>query len=206
MNTRNHSSRQSRGPGRPREFEMDVALDGAIQIFRERGYHATSLGDLSSAMKLSAGSIYKAFADKRAVFLAAIDRYIQIRRAELQRLIDAEQSGREKVRAVLYFYANSAHGVEGQLGCLIVGSASEIATFDNEIAEHITSALQHMENLLRRLIRLGQKDDSIPSAIDPEATARVLLSLLQGFRVIGKVSRSRAQMMAAADQAMRLLT
>lgn len=184
---------------------MDVALDGAIQIFRERGYHATSLGDLGSAMKLTAGSIYKAFVDKRAVFLAALDRYIQIRRSDLQRLIDAEQSGRGKVRAVLQFYAESAHGIEGRRGCLIVGSATEIAIFDSEVAGYITAALQHMENLLRGLIRLGQKDGSIPSTIDPDASARALLSLLQGFRIVGKVGRSRAQMMAAADQAMRLL-
>jgi TetR/AcrR family transcriptional repressor of nem operon len=35
--------------------------------------------------------------------------------------------------------------------------------------------------------------------------ARTLLALLQGFRVIGKVGQDRAQMMVAAQQALRLL-
>ena len=65
----------ARGRGRPREFDIDEALAKAILVFRERGYHATSIADLTAAMGLAAGSVYKAFKDKRAVFLAAFDRY-----------------------------------------------------------------------------------------------------------------------------------
>ncbi|MGF6786611.1 TetR/AcrR family transcriptional regulator [Paraburkholderia sp. 35.1] len=184
---------------------MDVALDGAIRIFRERGYQGTSLGDLGSAMGLTAGSIYKAFADKRAVFLAALERYIHLRNDQLQRLLDAEQTGRDKVRAILRFYAESAIGDEGKRGCLVVGSAVDLLAFDDEIASHVVASLQRTERLLCRLIRAGQTDGSIASAVDPDATGLALLSLTQGLRVVGKVGRSRAHMMAAADQAMRLL-
>ncbi|WP_321817384.1 MULTISPECIES: TetR/AcrR family transcriptional regulator [unclassified Paraburkholderia] len=185
---------------------MEVALDGAIQIFRERGYHATSLGDLGAAMGLTAGSIYKAFADKRAVFIAAFDRYIYLRNAQLQGLIDAELTGGGRVRAVLLFYAESAHGVEGTRGCLVAGSATDLATFDSEVAGRVVGALQRLETLLCRLICLGQTDGSITSTLDPEASACVLLSLIQGFRIVGKTGRSRAHMTAAADQAMRLIS
>jgi AcrR family transcriptional regulator len=58
---------------------MDVALDRAVLVFRERGYHATSIGDLSEAMKLASGSLYKAFGDKRAIFLAAFERAGMVR-------------------------------------------------------------------------------------------------------------------------------
>ncbi|MFM0643673.1 TetR/AcrR family transcriptional regulator [Paraburkholderia bryophila] len=185
---------------------MDMALDGAIRIFRERGFHATSLGELGAAMNLTAGSIYKAFADKRAVFLAAFERYTEIRQASLQRSINAAGSGRDKVLAVLHFYAESAHGVEGERGCLVVGSATDLATFDSEVAGRITAALQRTEKLLADLIRSGHKDGSIPSAVEVASTARLLLSVTQGFRIVGKAGRTRAQMMAAADQAMRLLS
>jgi TetR/AcrR family transcriptional regulator, transcriptional repressor for nem operon len=205
MSKRNLTARQPRAPGRPREFDMDVALDGAIRIFRERGYHATSLGDLGLAMDLTAGSIYKAFADKRAVFIAALNRYIHERNAQLQGLIDAEPTGWDKIRAVLQFYAESAHGVEGRQGCLVVGSATDLATFDSEVADHVVAALRRIENMLCRLIRLGQTDGSIVPTLDSGACACALLSLIQGFRIVGKVGRSRAHMMAAADQAMRLL-
>lgn len=194
-----------RGPGRPREFDVDVALDRALLVFRERGYHAASMGDLSAAMKLTAGSIYKAFDDKRAIFLAAFDRYVGQRHVQLQALLDVETNGFAKLRALLRFYAETSHDIEGRRGCLVVNGAAELATFDKEMATRVAAALQRVETLLRELIREGQTDGSIPSAIDRDATAQALLCLVQGLRVVGKVGRSRDAMMAAADRALRLL-
>jgi TetR/AcrR family transcriptional regulator, transcriptional repressor for nem operon len=199
------SSTASRGRGRPREFEIDTALDGALRVFRERGYHATSIADLTEAMELSSGSVYKAFKDKRAIFLAVFDREAEVRGEKLRRIISTGKSGRDRLRNALMFYAESSYGVEGKRGCLVVGSAAELATFDAEIAQRVTAALHKSEALMVDLIRQGQADGSIPAAIDSEATARLMLCLLQGMRVIGKTGRSRTQMAAVVDAATKLL-
>ena len=64
-----------RGPGRPREFDIDEAVADAIEVFRARGYHGTSVQDLTEGTGLARGSLYKAFHDKRSLFLAALDHY-----------------------------------------------------------------------------------------------------------------------------------
>lgn len=185
---------------------MDAALDAAVLVFRERGYHAASLGDLGAAMKLTAGSIYKAFSDKRAIFLAAFARYTDVRNAALRARVDAEHSGLDKIRAALRFYVESSYGAEGRRGCLVVGSATDLATFDPEMAARVTTAVQRIEALLRELIRLGQSDGSIPPGIDAETVAFALSCTLSGLRVAGKTRRTRAELQAAADAALRLLT
>ncbi|WP_413215853.1 TetR/AcrR family transcriptional regulator [Paraburkholderia kururiensis] len=184
---------------------MDTVLDGAVRVFRERGYHATSVGDLSEATGLTAGSLYKAFGDKRGVFLAAFAHYVEARNAWLRRLLDRQPSGYEKIRAVLHFYAQSSHGSEGRRGCLVVSSATALATFDDDIAAQVEAAMRRSEDLLRQLLRQGQEDGSVAQDIDVTAMARVLLAVLQGFRLIGKSGRTRNDMMAAADQALKLL-
>lgn len=60
---------------RPREFDVDKVLDAAMAAFWTKGYEATSLADLTSAMGLSKSSFYKAFGSKRALFLTIMDRY-----------------------------------------------------------------------------------------------------------------------------------
>jgi TetR/AcrR family transcriptional regulator, transcriptional repressor for nem operon len=178
-----------RSRGRPREFDMDRALDQAIQVFRERGYGATSIGDLIHAMGLASGSIYKAFKDKRAVFLAAFDRYISLRNEQLRQVADTAKCGRDRLNDVLAFYVDSSKGIEGRRGCLVVGSAVELAIVDREIAARVSGSLARNEAFLADLIRRGQADKSIPGHIDPEQTARVMTYLTQGMRVVGKAGR-----------------
>ena len=176
---------------------MASALDAAIIVFRERGYHATSLSDLRVSMGLATGSIYKAFADKRDVFLAAFDRYTELRGVALQPLLDAESTGLAKLQVLFRFYAESSYGAEGRRGCLVVGSAVELATHDAEVATRVAAALNRLRARLRDLIRLGQSDGSVLPTTDLDATADLLLCVLQGLRVVGKTGRTLAQAMAA---------
>ena len=184
---------------------MEAALDGAVLVFRERGFNAASLAELGPAMRLANGSIYKAFSDKRALFLAAFDRYTARRADALQQLLDAETCGLDKLQAMLAFYAEASSGAEGRHGCLVVGSAAEASTYDQEMAGKVTAALQRVEARIRDLIQLGQADGSVAADVDAAAAATTLLCVLQGLRVVGKVGRSRAELMAAVSQAMRLL-
>ncbi|WP_245191876.1 TetR/AcrR family transcriptional regulator [Herbaspirillum sp. 3R-11] len=195
----------SRSRGRPREFDIDAALDKAIVIFSERGYYGTSIADLSSALELTAGSIYKAFDDKRAVFVAALERYITLRTERLQQALQPTRTGRERVRTVLALYAASSYEDEGRRGCLIVSSAVELAMSDPEIAERVARSLDLHEKRLTQFIRQGQDDGSIPAHVEATVTARLLLCVLQGMRVIGKTGRGKKEMNSLIDKAMKVL-
>jgi TetR/AcrR family transcriptional regulator, transcriptional repressor for nem operon len=191
--------------GRPREFDMDEALDKAIPVFCSRGYHGTSISDLAEGMQLTVGSIYKAFKDKRAVFLAVLDRQSSQRSAELSQVLAGADSGRDKVQAALVFYAELSHGSRGREGCLVVSTAVELAALDVEIGMRAAEAMRARELLMNQLIRQGKSDGSIPLHIDSVATGRLLLCLLQGLRVVGKTGKTRKEMLAVVAAAMKAL-
>jgi TetR/AcrR family transcriptional repressor of nem operon len=46
---------------RPREFDIDEALERAMNVFWSKGYEGASLQDLLDAMNIARGSLYKAF-------------------------------------------------------------------------------------------------------------------------------------------------
>lgn len=195
----------ARQRGRPREFDMDDVLDKAVQVFSERGYHGTSISDLTREMNLAQGSIYKAFGDKQGIFLAAFQRYRTVRTERLRQAVGSDGTGYEKLRRALGFYVHSSQGHEGLLGCLVVGSTAELSTFEPEVAQHIVSALERNEAFLRDLVCQGQQDGSIPAHIDPAASARMLLCLAQGMRVVGKTGRTEAEMQSAVDAALKAM-
>ncbi|PDV90320.1 TetR family transcriptional regulator [Rhizobium sp. H4] len=197
---------KSRSRGRPREFDMDAALDSALRVFSERGYHATSISDLTEAMSLASGSIYKAFKDKRGVFLAAFGRYRQLGRRRLEAMIASASTGREKVFQMVMYYTELSYGDAGRKGCLVVGGANDFALLDEETAAHVATAFAADERLMADLIRIGQADGSIPQTVDADAAALAFLCLTKGLRVIGKTGRSRQVMISAAEAAMKLVS
>lgn len=198
-------SSPSRQRGRPREFDVDSALDKALRVFTERGYHATSISDLTKAMELAAGSVYKAFKDKRGVFLAAFDRYRALGRAKLLSEIGSATTGRDKLHRLLLYYIDQSHGEAGRNGCLVVSGATDLAVLDDEAAARVSTAFASDQALIADLIRIGQSDGSVSPRIDADATALTFLCLTKGARLIGKTGRSRAEMLSVADTAMALL-
>jgi len=177
--------------GRPRAFQTEAALDSAMQIFREKGYHATSIGDLSRAMQLTTGSIYKAFTDKRSLFAQVFARYLSLRQAALRERLAQCETGREKLTALLQFYVESVREIEGERGCLVAGSAVEIQTLDDDLAEAVSHALMRNQQTLQQLIVQGQRDGSINPALNADASASLMLCIVLGMRVAGKVAATR---------------
>src|SRR6202043_3697018 len=60
---------------RPREFDTDAAVDGAIAVFREHGFEGTSAQMLVDAMRIGRQSLYAAFGDKWQLYCSAARRY-----------------------------------------------------------------------------------------------------------------------------------
>src|SRR5690349_12514878 len=87
--------------GRPRSFDPDEALVRAIERFRTHGFAGTSLDDLSAATGIARPSLAAAFGDKRAMYLAAIDRLTMRVERQLQRLGEAKLPLRDVVERIL---------------------------------------------------------------------------------------------------------
>jgi TetR/AcrR family transcriptional regulator, transcriptional repressor for nem operon len=200
-----HSHPAPPNRGRPREFDMDEAIDSVIPVFCERGFHGTSINDLAESMQLTVGSIYKAFKDKRGLFLAALDREASLRDARLRKAVSMAKSGRDKLHAALLFYVGLSHGAEGIQGCLTIGTAVNLTSFDAEIAQQVDAVFRRREAYLAELLRQGQADRSVAAGIDCESTARLMLCLLQGLRVVGKTGRTSKELRAVAQAAMKIL-
>ena len=80
---------QTKTAGRPREFDLDQALEAAIEVFWRRGFEGTSLSDLTTAMELSRPSVYAAFGNKEALFRKALARYAETRTAAMDAALRA---------------------------------------------------------------------------------------------------------------------
>lgn len=123
--------KEARRRGRPRSFDSDEVLDRARAVFWNLGYAATSLDDLATATGLNRPSLYAAFGDKHALYLAALERSRREATAALGGALQAEAPLRTVLgiifdRTVDIYRAGDA----GQRGCFLIGTAVTQAVDD----------------------------------------------------------------------------
>jgi TetR/AcrR family transcriptional regulator, transcriptional repressor for nem operon len=189
------------GPGRPREFDIDEVVCDAMEVFQTRGYAGTSLVDLIGGTGLTRGSLYKAFKDKRTLFLAALDRYMTAGTEKLRSIL-ATGSPLDAIRKALRQIARSSACELGRRGCLVVASATELAAKDKQIRQQIGRGFSRIEKLLEDAIRRGQETGEIKSQRDPAALSRFLLCTMEGMGVLGKTGRTAKEMSEIVDVAL----
>ena len=119
--------------GRPRSFDPDEVLDRAREVFWNLGYAATSLDDLAAATGLNRPSLYAAFGDKHALYMAALERTAREAKASLGAALGLELPLREVLTLIFERTADIyCVGPAGQRGCFVIGTAVTQAVDDAE--------------------------------------------------------------------------
>lgn len=115
---------QRRASGRPRAFDTDSVLDAATNLFRRKGYRATTTRDLEAELGLSQSSMYNAFGCKKQLLGAVLVRYYQGFESEVLEPIERGTRGLDDLEALLESLAGWALR-DGHRGCLLLNLAME---------------------------------------------------------------------------------
>ena len=191
---------------RPREFEIDEALDAAMELFWEKGYETTSVADLTERLGIGRASLYAAFGDKHELYLRALDRYVKTRDPDPVELLSRPGPVLPAVRALIRAYAEESAADAKRRGCMIVNAATERLPGDAAVGRRVEAAWNALETaLVSALLRARAHGELAPDR-DPRALARFILVLLQGMRVVAKGGPDPDRLRDAADQALALLT
>ena len=164
---------------RPREFDIDTALDGAMTIFWRQGYKATNLPDLLAAMGLTRGSFYKAFEDKASVYHAALERYDEtIVTTTLGVLRGCEAASATECLMPMFTQSDNT-----SFGCFICNAMVEVAPESPEVARKTQAMAERLRGGILSVLENKSVGDTQAYR---EELADVILHLYFGFQSIGK--------------------
>ena len=176
---------------RPREFDEEVVLDAAIQCFWNRGFEATSVKDLIERTGITAASLYNAFGDKRSIYQAALDHYVEISiGARIQRCETLPP--RAAIGAFFDEILRRSLTDKEHKGCLLVNSALEMAPHDPEFRKSIARVLRRIEAFFLGCVENGQANGTVSRSTPAKALAQHLLGVLMGLRVLARVRPERS--------------
>ena len=189
---------EARGPGRPREFDLDKALDSAMLLFWEKGYDGTSLAELASVMGITKPSLYAAFTDKQTLFEQALARYADGPNSFAVRAY-ALPTARELVEALLEGAVNVSSCTSGPRGCLFTQAT---LAHDPQIRDKAIKDGRRGERMLAQRLRKAQMAGELPKDTDCDALALYVKTVALGITVQGASGYSRSELKKVAAEAL----
>jgi TetR/AcrR family transcriptional repressor of nem operon len=189
---------------RSKEFDPDVALQRALELFWRKGYEATSMTDLVEHLGIGRASIYATFGGKSELYLKAYDRYLE-NGIDFIGLLSRPGPALPAVRALVERYAEESARDTDHRGCFVVNTAVELAPHDPALARRVEANWDFVETALTSALTRARAQGELEPGKDPRALARFLLTVMQGMRVLGKSSDNPARLRDAAEQALSVL-
>ncbi|MFZ4895511.1 TetR/AcrR family transcriptional regulator [Plantibacter sp. Mn2098] len=178
--------------GRTQEFDTVQAVQSARDVFWDRGYEATSLADLEAATGVGRSSLYHAFDNKRGLFDAAVQDYLDTVIRPRLRVLAAAENGREGLTA--YFGGIAAviaslPADSPRRGCLLLNSAAGLAGHDEALRLVVDDYRLELTNAVADALRLARPE---ADPADVAAEARLLTSLSVSALLLARVNGEEA--------------
>ena len=191
-----------RGPDK--QFNPEVALSRAMEVFWARGYQAASLSELLQRMRIGRKSMYDTFGNKRSLFLKALEHYAQTMILSIRNRLSAPGSPLNNLKRLLRDLQKE-HGVPGSKGCMLGTNIADFDTADKEMASVLRNYLREVEDAFYGAVVAAQKSGEFRGAIDARALARMLLCMTQGMALVGRVLENETILRGTIQAAVSLL-
>jgi TetR/AcrR family transcriptional regulator, transcriptional repressor for nem operon len=172
---------------RPKEFDTEVAVARAVEVFWRKGYAATSPADLVDALGVGKGSLYNTFSSKHALFLRVLRRYGDERVAKLEEVLTGPGTVKARLEAALERLAALGNADLLQQGCLAVKTAGELRDEDDAMTV-VRATFDRMERALQATIEEGQRKGEIGADRTARELASLFVTTILGLTVIATTS------------------
>ena len=185
---------------RPREFNEHQVIENLMTVFWDKGYEATTMQDLVKASGLLKGSLYGAFGDKQALYLAALKHYDRTRIQAGIDMLNGEGSVRQKIARLFDNVIESTKRGLFAGGCLLCNASLEKAVGDKQVKAEVKTTIRRLKVAIMDALKAGNVNEDQAASL-----AAFIVSAYFGTRVLAKGGAPAAMIGDTRDHCLQLL-
>jgi AcrR family transcriptional regulator len=174
-----------------------------MMVFWEKGYEGASLEELQSVMGvINAPSFYAAFGSKEQLFFEAVDLYAKTVGYRPIQALQAAQTAREGVEAMLREAVDIYSDPNTPRGCLLFLSAINCAPANKSVQDHMRTYRIQVPDLIRERFERGVAEADVPKGVDLEPLVSLYASFVHGLPMRSRDGSARGALLAGVTAAM----
>ncbi|OAV43116.1 TetR/AcrR family transcriptional regulator [Lewinella sp. 4G2] len=193
---------------RTRAFDEQTVLAKARDLFWERGFTATSIGDLEKALGISRSSLYQTFGGKRALYDATLAAYQHENLTRLRQQLQQPNLPLREALTNLFTYAASAYDAKcgsTARGCYVVNATTEMANSCADALNFVSSNREQFITILQEALALSQVRGELDKTVDAGSWANYLFVMYNGLQVVVQTKIERETLREAVVRAVDAL-
>ncbi len=184
--------------GRPKEFDLQEALERALTAFWENGFSSTGISDLTKAMGIGRQSLYDTFGDKRGLYKVALSAYCDQQYVMQTQILAGEGTPGERIARFFDAWGEMFDGPMSK-GCLISKTIGEFANAgDQEILDLMHGYSRRMELLFTAAFQAAIDSGELSSYLIADDLTRCMVATAHGLTVCAPLTNAADAARAAA--------
>ncbi len=189
-----------------KHFDQAAVLSTAVQLFWRQGLATTGIQDVVTATGVNRSSLYATFGDKRELYLAALDRYLDEHALPAFAHLATDPRG---LPAVTQFFGQLVRtrcsGERARWGCLIVNAHAAPESVDPDVRRRLHRHHMRLHEALRAALRTAHRLGQLRSTVDIDGTAGQLALLAYGVNLRSRAGAPAAELRRTVNHTLATL-
>lgn len=179
---------------RKSNFDRDEKLVQAMELFWQKGYANTAISDLIDSLQINRFSLYNSFGDKQNLYYEALEKYLSSVSIPTLSSLENQDASLEELEQFLKQFAQMQR--LNNRGCFMQNALVEHAGTDDTVLQKGHFLFDHLIEIISRAISNAQRQSKLRVSHEPRGLAQLVLTQMQGMRVLGKAKRNEDLEMA----------
>lgn len=180
------------------ERTKQFIIEQSAAIINKKGVAGTAISDLMEATKLAKGGIYGNFENKEEICAEAFEYLTGKVGRGLNAAVASKNTAREKLFALLDYYADSVAQSETG-GCPLLNFGIEADDTNPELKQRVAKAIRKSQQRMAELIEKGQASGEFDNGIDAGLFALKMFTMIEGAIFSSRVTNNRTIMKSVID-------
>lgn len=171
--------------GEKAEETSRYILEKVVPIFNKKGFHGTSMADITQATGLTKGAIYGNFKNKEELAIEAFNVAVRKIVGTISKEINSKENSIDKLKALTSSYRNYIHNSKELGGCAIVNKGMNTHFQQEQLGKRVKQVVVKLIKSIANIITEGKAKKEIKPKVDADQLAYRIYSILNGGVFIG---------------------